>query len=98
MTDTANESEAVIFSSYYLFDDTYVEEESFANVELLINSIAVMAEVEQTSSVRTISLEDEEYVTLTSAQSTGIGFVTVILLPVVLLVAGIVMVVKRRRL
>ena len=57
-----------------------------------------MAEVEQTASVRTISLEDEEYVTLTSAQSTGIGFVTVILLPISLLVSGIVMVIKRRRL
>lgn len=98
MTDTANNSQAVIFSSYFMFDDTYVGEESFANVELLINSIAVMAEVEQTTSVRTISLEDEEYVTLTSAQSNGIGFVVVILLPISLLTAGIVMVIKRRRL
>ena len=68
------------------------------NIDLLINSANALAGVESnTVAVRTISLTEESYLMLTDAQINSLGLVTVILLPLVFLVTGIVWVVYRRK-
>lgn len=96
--DTNTTGEMAVFSSYYIFNEVYANNSTFANIDLLINSVNVLADVESnTATVRTISLTEESYLMLSDAQINGIGLVTVILLPLMFLVTGIVWVVYRRK-
>lgn len=92
-----NGSEAVIVSSTWTFDDVLLKNTSYGNVNLLTNSVNYMADAEIVSTVRTISLTDEETLVLTAAEALTLGFVFVILLPVLLLTVGIVVLLVRRR-
>ncbi|MBO5354092.1 MAG: GldG family protein [Lachnospiraceae bacterium] len=96
--DTVTDAELAVFSGYYIFNDSYANNSTFANIDLLINSINALADVENnTTTVRTISLVEENYLMLTDAQINMVGIVTVVLLPVAVLVIGIVWVVYRRK-
>ncbi|MGN0505648.1 MAG: Gldg family protein [Lachnospiraceae bacterium] len=98
VNDTETNAEAVVFSSYFLFNDSFANNSSFGNINLLINSINVLADMEATTTaVRTISLTDEETLIVTDAQLNLIGLIVVILLPLAILVTGIVHVVYRRK-
>lgn len=96
--DTNTNAEMVVFSGYYIFNEAYANNSTFANINLLINSVNVLADAENTTAaVRTISLTEESYLTLNDAKINGIALVTVILLPLAFLVAGTVWVVYRRK-
>ncbi len=96
--DTETGAEAVVFSSYYIFNDAYADNSTFGNINLLINSVNVLADAESTTTaVRTIDLGAEETIMLTDAQINLIGVVTVVLLPLAFLVTGIIWTVSRRK-
>ena len=96
--DTNTNAELAVFSSYYIFNEVYANNSTFANIDLLINSVNVLADVESnTATVRTISLTEESYLMLNDAQINGLGLLTVILLPLAFLVVGVVWVVYRRK-
>lgn len=90
-------AEAVIVSSAWTFDDVLLQNTSYGNVNLLTNSINYMADAEMVSTVRTISLTEEETLVITAAEALTLGFVCVILLPVLLLAGGITVLLVRRR-
>ena len=88
----------VVFSSYYMFDDVYASASTFANIDILVNSVNVLADVQDTTvAVRTIDLTEESMLTLTSAQTNMWGLLTVVVLPLAFLVNGIVWGVYRRK-
>lgn len=96
--DTVTAAELAVFSGYYIFNDSYANNSTFANIDLLINSINALADVENnTTAVRTISLVEEDYLMLTDAQINMVGIMTVVLIPLAVLVTGIVWVVYRRK-
>lgn len=96
--DSETNAELAVFSSYYMFNEAYANNSTFANIDVLINSINVLADAENnTTAVRTISLTEENYLVLTDAQINSLGLLTVILLPLAFLVTGIVWVVYRRK-
>lgn len=96
--DSETGAELAVYSSYYMFNEAYASGSTFANIDLLINSINVLADAEnETVAVRTIDLTEETYLVLTDAQINMIGLITVVLLPLAVLVTGIVWVVYRRK-
>lgn len=90
-------SDAVVIASPWTFIDNALLVDSYANANLLTNSVNYMAGAEIISTVRTISLEDEEPLVITAAEALTLGFVFIILIPVILLVMGVVMLLVRRR-
>ncbi len=96
--DSITGAEFVVFSSYYMFNEAYAGGSTFANIDLLINSVNVLADIESnTVAVRTISLTEDTTLVLTDAQINMLGLVTVVMLPLAFLVTGIVFVVYRRK-
>ena len=96
--DSDTGAEAVVFSSYYIFNEVYASGSTFANIDILINSVNVLADAQSnTVAVRTVDLTEETYLTLTDAQCNFWGLITVVLLPLACLVIGIVWVVYRRK-
>ncbi len=91
-------SEVAVFSSYYMFHDSFADGSTFGNVNLLINSVNALADIDNTTTaVRTISLTEDSYLTLTDAQINTTGLLTVIVLPLAFLITGIGRVVYRRK-
>lgn len=96
--DANTGAEMTVFSSYYMFNEAYANNSAFGNIDLLVSSVNVLADVESnTTAVRTISLVEENYLMLTDAQINGIGILTVVLLPLFFLITGIVWVVYRKK-
>lgn len=89
-------SEAVILSSGYAFSDDYLMISNFANASLLVNSINSLTDAEVVEPIRTLSFDTEEILTITAAQANTIAIVLVIALPVLLIVAGIYVMLRRR--
>ncbi len=91
-----NGSEAVIFSAATIFTDDYLKTNSYANADLLTNSVNYMAEAEVVSTVRTISLDEEEMIVVTASEANAIGIMFVIVIPVLLIAVGIVVLLRRK--
>lgn len=89
-------SEAVILSSGYVFQDDYLMISNYANAGLLVNSINYLTDAEAVEPIRTLSFDTEEVLTITAAQANTIAIVMVIALPVILIVAGIYVMLRRR--
>jgi len=89
-------SEAVVISSGYVFLDGYLKLSNYANASLLTGSVNYMTEAENVSNIRTISFDSEEMLTITAAQANAIAVVLVIILPVVLMVSGIYVMLRRK--
>ncbi|MDD6035422.1 MAG: GldG family protein [Lachnospiraceae bacterium] len=94
--NTDTDSEAVILSNGFVFYDNYLMIDSYANAGLLTGSINYMSEVESVSAIRTISFESEEMLAITASEANAIAVMFVIVIPVLLMVAGIVTMVRRR--
>ncbi|MCH5272497.1 MAG: GldG family protein [Lachnospiraceae bacterium] len=93
-TDTG--AEAVMFSTSAIFMDEYLTTASFINSGLLTKSVNYMAETEEVFTVRTISFEEEEKIVVTASTANAIGIVFVIVIPVLLIAAGIVVLIRRK--
>lgn len=89
-------SEAVILSSGYVFQDSYLMISNYGNAGLLVNSINYLTDAEAVEPIRTLSFDTEEVLTITAAQANTIAIVMVIALPVILIVAGIYVMLRRR--
>lgn len=85
-----------LYSGKYMWDDNYIQTESFGNVDLLYHTINTMCGQENTLSIRTMSLEEARLV-MTSAQKNRNGLIVVVILPMIVIVTGIVVVVRRRK-
>lgn len=96
MKNEDTQSEAVVLSSPYVFHDQYLMVSNYGNAGLLTNSIHYMTEAEMVSAIRTISFDSEEMLTITAAQANAIAIVLVIAVPVLLIVAGIYVMIRRR--
>ncbi len=87
-----------VYSGMYIFNDAYATSSTFGNIDILVNSVNVLADIEATvPTVRTLDLTADTYITMTEAQANSIALVVVILLPLCLLCTGIVYVVYRRK-
>ena len=89
-------SEAVVISSGYVFADGYLKLSNYANASLLTGSVNYMTDAENVSTIRTISFDSEEMLTITAAQANSIAVVLVIIFPVVLIVTGIYVMLRRK--
>jgi hypothetical protein len=96
LQNTDTESEAVVLSGSYAFADSYVKLPNYINGSMLTNSVNYMAGAESVSTVRTISFNSAETITINAAQANGIAIVMVVVIPVVLLVWGVVVMLRRR--
>lgn len=90
-------AEAVLFSTSAIFMDEYLTTDNFINSAMLTKSINYMAEAELVSTVRTISLQEEEKIVVTQSSANTIGIIFVIVIPVLLIAAGIVIMMYRKR-
>lgn len=96
--DSDTGAELAVYSSYYMFHEAYAGGSTFANIDLLINTINVLADAESnTVAVRTVDLTEDASLVLTDAQINMWGLITVVVLPLMFLVTGIVWVVYRRK-
>ncbi len=96
--DYETKAEMAVFSSAYIFNDAYASTSTFGNLNLLVNCVNVLSDAEDTTAaVRTVSLQDDNYLVLTEAQINIIGLCTVAILPLAILITGIVVVIYRRK-
>ena len=96
--DYETKAEMAVFSSAYIFNDAYASTSTFGNLNLLVNCVNVLSDAEDTTTaVRTVSLQDDNYLVLTEAQINIIGLCTVAILPLAILITGIVVVIYRRK-
>lgn len=86
----------IVYSGKFLWDDNYLSETSFANVDLLYNSINKMTGQENVMTVRSISLA-EDTLAMTQGQKNRIGVMVMGVIPLAFIVPGIMVVVRRRR-
>lgn len=96
LQNTDTESEVVAISGSYAFVDNCVKSSNYINGSLLTNSVNYMAGAEAVSTVRTISFNSAETITINAAQANGIAIVMVVVIPAILLVTGIVVMLRRR--
>lgn len=94
--NTEYDSEAVVYSSGLIFYDECFASDSYANAKMLTGSINYMAGSEDISAVRTISFEEEEKLVVTSAEANTIGIVFVIVIPVLLVIIGVAVMLRRK--
>lgn len=91
------ETRIVWYASTYLGYDQMNEAVSGANFDLLVNSMNWICDQEESITIHPKSL-DQSYLTLTAAQSSRWTVVMVVLIPAALLIAGIIMWQRRRKL
>jgi len=96
LKNTETKSEAVVLSGGYAFYEPYLKLSNYANASLLTDSVNYMAEAEVVSAIRTLSFESEEMLTINASQANGIAIVLVIVIPVLLIVTGIYVMLRRR--
>lgn len=92
----SSKSEAVILSSGAVFQDAYLKVSNYGNAGLLVNGINYLTDAEAVEPIRTLSFDTEEVLTINAAQANTIAIVFVIALPVLLIVAGIYVMLRRR--
>lgn len=91
-----DEMRLVVYSGKYTFEDSYISTSIFGNKDLLINTINNLGNQENTIRIRTISLA-EERLSLTSAQKNRNGAITVVILPALFVIVGVVVTLQRRK-
>lgn len=96
LKNTENKSEAVVLSGGFVFADDYLKLSNYANGSLLTGSVNYMAGADEVSTVRTISFETEEMITINAAQANTIAIILVIVVPVLLIVSGVYVMLRRR--
>ena len=96
LKNTETKSEAVVISGGYVFSDNYTTLSNYANASLLTGSVNYLAGVDTVSNIRTLSFETEEMLTINAAQANTIAIILVIAVPVVLILSGIYVMLRRR--
>lgn len=98
VTETIDDKETrlIVYSGKYMWDDSYLATNSFANVDLLYNTINKMTGQENVITVRSISI-DEEKLVLTDAQRNRNGLIFLAIIPLIFIIPGIGVVVSRRK-
>lgn len=96
LKNTETKSEAVVISGGYAFNDTYTKLSNYANASLLTGSVNYLAGVDTVSNIRTLSFETEEMLTINAAQANTIAIILVIAVPVVLILSGIYVMLRRK--
>jgi len=86
----------VVLSGGYAFNDTYLVMSNYANGSLLTGSVNYMTETEEVSAIRTLSFDSEEMLTINAAQANTIAVILVIIVPVLFIVAGVCIMLRRR--
>lgn len=87
----------VVFSSSYFLNDSILRLGSYANGDLFYNAINYLAGVDNSVSVRTVSL-DEEIITVPASTGNMLAVLYIAFIPILILTIGIIVVVRRRRL
>lgn len=95
-TEDGTASTLLAYSSEGLFTEDSNQVVSGANLQLFVNSLSSLVEHETTVSIAAKSYE-LSYLSMTQAQILFLALVTTIILPVVILLAGIIIWLKRRK-
>ncbi|MCD8118504.1 MAG: GldG family protein [Lachnospiraceae bacterium] len=90
------ETRLVYYSGAYFLDDSVNNIVSGANHDLFLNSVGWLTEREETISVRAKTIE-EEYLVVTALQATIWEIILIGLVPLIVIIIGISIVVKRSR-
>lgn len=90
------ETRLVVYSGKYMWSDEYIATNSFANVDLLYNTINQLTGQKNVITIRSISLSEDSLV-LTQAQQNRYGLLLLAIIPFAFIVPGIVIVVRRRK-
>lgn len=94
---TEDEGQIIWISSSYYLNELYNEYSSGANTDFTMNAITLLVGETDTMSIRTRSL-NYNYLTLTAAQSNFLRLLMVVVIPLIFVVAGTIVVVRRRML
>ena len=94
--DSTNGSKLVWVGSSNIANSSVDEAVSGANTDMLLNSMGWMCEIEDSISIRAKTV-DNEYLSLTSAQTNRWTVIMVILIPLAFIVAGIYVWIHRRK-
>lgn len=95
-TEGENESTLIVFGSEGLFTESSDRMVAGANVKLFTNSLSSLVEHKTTVAIAVKSYE-VSYLSLTQSQRVFLGIITTIVIPVVTLISGIVIWLKRRK-
>ena len=96
LRNAKTKSEAVVISGGYAFADPYLKLSNYANASLLTGSVNYMAGADEVSTVRTLSFDTEEMLTITRARASTIAVILVITVPVLLIICGVCVMLRRR--
>lgn len=94
--DDDRQMQLVWISSSLMLDDTYNQYSSDANEDFVLNALEMMCEKDDSISVRSKSLTND-YLTISTSDSSFIKVITIGAIPAVYLVIGIIVVVRRKR-
>ncbi|MBR2408986.1 MAG: GldG family protein [Lachnospiraceae bacterium] len=89
-------SEAIVLASPYAIYDQYLQIANYANAGFFTSSINYMAKAEIAEAIRTVDFDSEEMLTINAAQANLVAVVLVISIPVLLVIAGIYVMLRRR--
>ena len=95
-TEGENESTLIVFGSEGLFTESSDRMVAGANVQLFTNCLSSLVEHETTVAIAVKSYE-VSYLSLTQSQIVLLGLITTIIIPVITLISGIVIWIKRRK-
>lgn len=87
----------IVYSTEFFLDDSLIGQGTYANGDIFYNTLNYMADIDTSVSIRSVSLA-EEYITVNAGVGKIMGFIYMFLLPGIVLAAGIVVAVRRRRL
>ena len=94
--EDGGQSQLVWIASSEMLNDVYNSYSSDANEDFVLNALEMMCEKDDSISVRSKSLTNE-YLTISTSDSSQIKVVTMAVIPAIYLVIGIVVTVRRRR-
>ena len=90
------QSQFVWIASSEILNEVYNSYSSDANEDFVLNALEMMCEKDDSISVRSKSLTNE-YLTISTSDSSLIKVVTIAVIPAAYLIIGIIVVVRRRR-
>ena len=94
--DDESQMQLVWVGSSLMLEDAYNEYSSDANEDFVLNALEMMCEKDDSISVRSKSLTNE-YLTVSTSDSSLIKVVTIAVIPAAYLIVGIIVTVRRRR-
>lgn len=90
------ETRLIVYSGKFMWSDDYISTNSFANVDLLYNTINQLTGQKNVLMIRSVSLSEERLV-FTKALQNSYGLVLLAIIPLAFIIPGIVIVVRRRK-